>query len=884
MDEKKRHSIASLVPYIDSLRGKTAQKRELERLFTAISRFFTMIISVNLTKNRYYMMEYEHFTTKKARIEGVFDDLIKVGASTMHPSYKDAFIQAFSRQALLSAYKKGRSAVHFEGRQMGDDGVYHWNTSDVVFVENPYDDDVLQITFSRAMDKEKQMQLESIRLHDILNYVMIGNYEYVGLIKVEDSSYELLLEDPKASHRFAKKGDYDQSIRRLSDTLIRQDNRDKFYHEASLKNVAEQLKDTGQYSFRYRLEDTPERRFREAVYLYVSPEKKEILFTVRDVHTQWEKEQEEKANAELRASEERHRILAELSNDIVFDKDLRSGQTVMFGDFKKAFGRDPVLDDFPYGEIDAGMGHPDDMSVIKAGIHTIVEGARQTQFDFRMKCGSGEYCWCHYQMIVLDDKRGLPRRHIARLQNIDEQKRLEFFLLLKSQKDPLTGFYNRQAMQELVDDFLNHEGKDGTHALFFIDLDRFEDVNITYGRKVGDEILSEMARRLTSAFRATDIISRSGGDEFSVLVQNTTSSAAVLRKAKEICEEINRPFEVGESIFSALSCSIGVALSPSYGVTFEILYENARSAQAAVKKCGRNDAMLFEESLLLKGGNVVRAQSGPVQESLPTLPIIRALCTEDAVHIIEQALADEEFEVYLQPKIRLKDRTVYGAEALVRWKHPSYGLIMPGSFISILEQKRLIGRLDAYMFQKTCALIKKWISEGKDPIPISVNQARRFLASDGYLDFIDKTISDYRISPDRIMIEVTESSIWDSSNKASIIQTMNELRKRGFRTEIDDFGNGYTSLHLLSTLDVDGVKIDKSFIDGEYSSRMDLIVGGIVHLCKSIGSFVVIEGVETPDQEARMKKLGCDIAQGYLYAKPMPIDQFESFLEEQKKK
>lgn len=466
------------------------------------------------------------------------------------------------------------------------------------------------------------------------------------------------------------------------------------------------------------------------------------------------------------------------------------------------------------------------------------------------------------------------------MEDISRQKRREELLMAKTRRDEMTGLYSPSAFQELGGDVLS-QGQEGRHALILLDIDGFEALNTTYGRQAGNEMLRALAKRITATFHTMDPAARMGGDEFAILARDLPNPDAALQKGREVCTAVNEPLDLGNGVYTAVSCSVGIALFPQHGRDCETLLSRAQMALDYVKRNGKNGVTLYQEEMLAQSVFERRySQEEIPQTTLDRTPeeleLIGQLCSDQATTLLERAMEREELELYLQPQVELSSRKVRGAEVLVRWLHPQYGLIPPSIFVPVLERKGLTARLDEYMLRQTCALLRKWMDAGEEPVPLAVNQTRFFVSSEGYPQAVEQMLEEYRIPPRLLVVEVTESSIWDYNQ--SISASLNQLRAKGVQTAIDDFGSGFTSLSLLSTLAVDEVKLDGSFTNGESSPKNDLVIRSVAELCRSIGSTTVAEGVESREQEARMKMLGCDAAQGYYFARPMPAGEFLDYL------
>lgn len=576
-----------------SLGRDLSDSTELRHLLFAISKFFPMIIYVNLTKNSFKMLEYERYTTKKASVEGVFDDLITDGLTTIDPIHKKMFYDTFSRENLLKAYARGEQSVVLDVRQLGDDGIYRWVETNVVFLTNEENDDVIEISLSRPITKEKAREFENTRLRTILEMAVLAKYEYISLVDLKTGFYKLYANDGSNTHQVPESGDYETWAVFIRDTLVPEAEREEYYRQIKLTNFVARIKENGgMYSFRYRLNDTPEMRWREVACHFSLSDEDELLMTVRNVHDEVMAEQSKRTQEELLRAKERQQILTGLGFDIVVDVDLETKHAELLGDAVSFLQRDLICEDFPMGEINAGMVHPDDVDKVFKAMEvsqdTVTFGA-----DFRFRRGSGAYFWCRAKAVILRDETGEPYRCLCKLTDIDEQKNSEQNLLQKAQRDLLTQLYNNKTTQILSNDYLSGEGAASRHALMLLDIDDFKQVNDNWGHLAGDEIIQSIAKALTSSFRSSDIIGRVGGDEFVVFLKNIDSTAEILDRAEVLRKQIMeiRLKEAGNDYVPL--CSIGVSLYPDHGNTYSDLFQIADKALYYQKKHGKNGVMMY---------------------------------------------------------------------------------------------------------------------------------------------------------------------------------------------------------------------------------------------------------------------------------------------------
>ena len=429
-----------------------------------------------------------------------------------------------------------------------------------------------------------------------------------------------------------------------------------------------------------------------------------------------------------------------------------------------------------------------------------------------------------------------------------ERRQSQAQLAHQASHDPLTGLANRTSLLEeltlqLVDD-------QSTPCLLFLDLDRFKVVNDSLGHAAGDELLRVVADRLLSAVRPDSTVARLGGDEFVIVVNGPIDLTEALAISQRIHKSLAPAIEIDEHMVY-VTASIGIAFAQDDEP--DTIMANADSAMYRAKDQGRNRTMVFDQQ----------------QQSFPTERIgIEA--------DLRQALPRGEFEVYYQPEFDLHDGSLLGAEALVRWNHPDRGLLAAGQFIEIAEECGLISEIGDWVLAEACAVAERW---QKDPLTASlimrVNLSARQLSRSGAVDRVTELVSRNGADPTRLCLEITETALM--ADAASSLEVLEGLRRLGVSLAVDDFGTGYSSLAYLKRFPVQILKIDRSFVSGLPTDGNDLaIVASILSLADALGLEIVAEGVETEEQAKALIELGCRRAQGYLFGRPVRLDDFVS--------
>ncbi|NJQ19223.1 EAL domain-containing protein [Pantoea sp. LS15] len=404
--------------------------------------------------------------------------------------------------------------------------------------------------------------------------------------------------------------------------------------------------------------------------------------------------------------------------------------------------------------------------------------------------------------------------------------------------DSLTGMKNRLYFWDDLNKINLQADKNHIPVtVMLFDLDRFKEVNDTYGHDTGDLLLRQVSRRLTSMSCDSETFYRLGGDEFALLSSGLIETAA-LSRAKEICDEISQPYTINNQLIKIATC-VGIVLSDNERRS-DYLYKFADLALYEAKKDGPQQIKVFRQRMLQK-----------------------LLESRTLEHDMVLALENNEFVVYYQPIVDSFSKEIYGYEALIRWIHPAKGILSPDYFISVAEKTGMINEIGKYVLELACREAASWAV----PARISVNVSPVQLSSKSFTAMVQSVLKETGLPPNRLELEVTESSLFTDINAP--INILKKLRTTGVKISIDDFGTGYSSLSRLSELNFDKIKIDKSFVNS-ISTKEDAlnIVKLIAGMAKSLNMKVIAEGVETEEQLERLQVLGCDLLQGYLFGKP----------------
>ncbi|MEB3357292.1 MAG: EAL domain-containing protein [Synechococcales bacterium] len=470
---------------------------------------------------------------------------------------------------------------------------------------------------------------------------------------------------------------------------------------------------------------------------------------------------------------------------------------------------------------------------------------------------SGQLLMCEWHHTLMVDDTNQAVGVISLVQDITERQEIEKRLIHNAYHDPLTGLPNRALFMKHLERAIavNRRSTSGTCAVFFIDVDRFKFINDSLGHSIGDSLLVELAHRLKTCLRSSDLIARLGGDEFAVLMPNLPGLSRAAQVAERMQKVLSQPFFLlGHDVFT--SVSIGIASPELDGDRAEVLLRNADAAMYSAKESGGASYFIFTPELHA-----------------------RALTRLELETDLRRAVERQEFLLHYQPIVSLRSKIIVGFEALIRWQHPKRGFVSPGDFIPMAEETGLIAPIGLWVMQEACRQVRQWQQRfpTKSPFFISVNLSAVQFLQPKLIDEIQTVLAESNLSPNNLKLEITESVIMSSTDYAT--KVLDRLKQIGVKFAIDDFGTGYSSLSYLHRFPVDTLKIDRSFI-----SQLDTdvekveLVRTILSLAWNLGMDVVAEGVETQKHLAQLRLLKCDYGQGYLFAKPLANEQITSLL------
>ncbi|MBU3988905.1 MAG: EAL domain-containing protein [Gammaproteobacteria bacterium] len=549
--------------------------------------------------------------------------------------------------------------------------------------------------------------------------------------------------------------------------------------------------------------------------------------------------------ANLRDREARFQHALEGSNDGIWDWDLERGEYYFSPRHKIMLGYrdDELANDRSLLE---NMVLEEDRALLDTAMRRHFEGHEPFDCEFRMRHKDGRSIWCRSRGQAIWNPQGQVVRFSGATSDITEQKQAATALEQLAHYDALTSLPNRSLLADRMAMAMARARRNSDHlAVALLDLDGFKPINDTYGHDVGDLILVEVANRLRAALREIDTVARLGGDEFVLVLSGSGAELDYQHSLERVLAVLAQPFTVGD-VTATLSGSIGVTLFPDDDADADTLVRHADQAMYMAKQAGRNCYHVFDAIM----DRDVQLRLG-------------------ARNRIIAALAAGEFCLHYQPKVNLREGRVIGVEALIRWQHPERGVVAPAEFLPLIEDNDFTVQLSEWVIDSALAQMEAWQAQGLT-LSVSVNLPARHLQESDFPGFIKGVLARYpTLEPSLFELEVLESTALEDVSGVST--RMQQCRDFGVRFALDDFGTGYASLAYLRRLPIEMLKIDQSFVRDMLLDPDDLaIVEGVIGLAAAFHRTVIAEGVETMDHAVMLLHLGCDLAQGYGIARPMP--------------
>ena len=552
------------------------------------------------------------------------------------------------------------------------------------------------------------------------------------------------------------------------------------------------------------------------------------------------------AESKLSLTETRYRMVLESVKSGVWDYDI-ANDTIFFSPrYYTLTGRVKTQDLYPFDDF-MDQIHPNDQGIFLKTLQDYFDKKIEIfQLDFRLQDVYGNYLWISSAGKAIWEE-DLPIKMVGSLMDVTTNKADQERIIELAYFDTITKLPNKAKLEDFTNTWLMRPNR--TLALIYLDIDNFKMINDALGHKLGDNFLVQISERLKKISTQSHMISRIGGDEFCFVITHTTDKTELQNIAEGILDLIRAPWYSNEREFH-ITGSIGIAIAPEHGDNLDTLLKKADTAMYASKNEGRNQCTLFHEHLHDVVMEYMYLQSN-----------------------MKRALENCEFIIHYQPQFDIKSNVLKGAEALLRWKDPEVGIIPPDRFIGISEKTGFIKHLGYFVIESVFKNIQEWRELNYPTLDISINLSAIQILSNNFIEEIISLSQKYNINHRHVIFEITETVAIDGSQQT--IDKLRKLRELGFQIALDDFGINYSSLSYLKRLPLDIIKLDKTFISQLDHEPMDLAISkSVISLAHEIDMTVVAEGVEKISHYEILKKLGCDYGQGYLFSRPLEIEDF----------
>lgn len=792
-----------------------------------------------------------------------------VGDNYVHEDDKKLFFEVYHENILAECALGKVDGFEVEYRRKGDDGLYHWVESRIkrIFYSEdvPDSDDVIFLLMVKDIS-EKVLERQKLQSTENKFYMaLVKTCGHICDIDIKSKTYHLTLNRDEFLENVPLSGNYDEQTLWINENLIHNEDSEKWLNSMLLENMLLQF-EQGAYeiSVDYRIKEKngDYSWFNNlAVFLNGDTQRQpSILIISHDIQAQRSVEQLNLKNELLRQDIEYqkkiaykdaiYRIIVEQTGAGTFEWK-KCSENSDWEHCEDVFTTWEMASEFGFKKEDSGFFpfllnqhkiKKEHEEKFRAFLSDENQSARECFVEVAKK--EADYCWYKFTITIITVEDSGYQRMIGTMLDVDNEIRTNETLKKRAELDSLTGLLNQDTFYRQAEKLME-EFPERDYVMIVMDIDKFKVINDLYTRDGGNKVLVQLAQLIQKQLTDHDICARVYADVFYIFA-DCPSNIAVVNFIINITSGL-----LEFSSEAMLVPYFGISRAVDDATTVTSLCEMAGFAHKYIKENNYSKWTFYDETI----------RERILEEKEMEMEMENALCTG-------------QFKVYLQPKYVIKTGKVVGAEALVRWVHPTKGMIPPDKFIPLFEKNGFILKMDTYVWEQVCIMLRRWIDIGRKTIPISVNVSRLHLLNEKFQNNIVRLIEYYELPKELVELELTESMFFD--NLEHMVKVMSELRAKGFTLDMDDFGSGFSSLNVLKSLPINVLKIDRVFLDEALTTNKGkTIVKYIVAMAIEMNMYIVAEGVETIEQEKFLTDSGCDIAQGFLFSKPVPIQEFE---------
>ena len=840
------------------IRDITEQKRveeeralEEERYNIALRNTYTEIYEIDLSADTPHLV-YAADTPMIPVDHDKNGNIHTIAATLIHPEDRERFLTAFIGSNIRKEFSEGRMEVPAEYRRLGSDGKWYWVSAFIVPLcghdSCRTDKGILLVRDISEQREEEQRR----RISEQYDHALRNIYDELYELNITQDSYRIVYHVKGKYVTPPEQGRLSECIDLVSRNMLFPEDRTRFLEFFNLDALRQNFAAGREYligEFRKLWHDQKYHWASITMFPVAQPDGGDEIYLAFIMDIGDKKQAEEVAQQNIllerqRLDDERYRTIVEQTDTLVFEWNLETDTRYISPEIVARFAGNYDHRDLMHVWREDLVIHPDDLPLLTAFLKDS-RIQRYTEMTARFRKRDGMYIWCKAALTCLHDDKGNPKRYIGTLNDVDSATRSVLALKYRAEFDLLTDLYNMHTFYSQAAQAV-HAYPERRYSIVRMDIDRFKVINDLYGLKEGDKLLIAIADLLREKMAGThSVYGRLGGDVFCLCVDY--SRERILALIKELTDRLADyplPYKVMPSF--------GICEVDNIDTPINVLCDWANLALKTIKGNYLNSYAFYD---------------GKLRER-----ILEEKKIENQMH---DALLQGQFVLYLQPKVHIPTSRIIGSEGLVRWVHPTEGLMPPDRFIPLFEKNGFIIRLDEYIWEQACITLRRWIDHGLTPTPISVNMSRMHIHDPRLREKLLDLMRRYELPPHLLELELTESAFLE--NESGLFESMKALQAFGFQFSMDDFGSGYSSLNMLKSMPVDFIKIDRGFLNEVVTTeRGKTVIRFSISLAREMSIKVIAEGVETEEQAAFLLQAGCAYAQGYFYSRPLPIPQFEA--------